>query len=228
MGACVKTAGPPSISYRSYGKMGIQRWDKWWLWRENKSCKGGYCVITELVAVNKNNMTFAAVFRGEHTVRSVFFCGKKMRRACHWATTSLWKIEEKPTKCYLIWSVDFLIYRRRHNNSCWRSSKWCVRSGRKMDFIMSRVHTKWVLLRRRACLRVWLRVSTYMFKAQVLRTCIRTYLPTMYTRQYHQSMAGWDCWLYWAQYPPIMQASVCVSAAKPAKQNLSAIKKSCR
>jgi hypothetical protein len=40
-------------------------------------------VIPELVAVNKNNMTFASVFRGEHTARSVFFCGKKMRRTSH-------------------------------------------------------------------------------------------------------------------------------------------------
>jgi len=80
-----------------------------------------------------------------------------------------------------VWPPTVTSYRRRHNNSCWRSGKWCVRSGRKMDFIMSRVHIKWVLLRRRACLRVWLRVSTYMFKAQVLLTCIRTYLPTMYS-----------------------------------------------
>jgi len=46
---------------------------------------------------------------------------------------------------------------------------------------MSRVHIKWVLLCQKACLRVWLRVSTYIFKAQVLLTCLSTYLTTMYT-----------------------------------------------
>jgi len=76
-----------------------------------------------------------------------------------------------------------------------------------MNFIMSRIHGKWLLLRRRPCSNVRLRVCTYMHYAQVLRTGLLTRLRTMYTEYYQYTSTGGA--RYCMQYMGLFLAADC-------------------